>query len=105
MQTTRENLEHVIRSKDPDFEDFVESLLKCGRLDGQAVIGIAKLIVSGGKLSDKQINTFIEHGLLPYNYVEECKCPIPIPWSEMLYALDDGCCDHCRNTMEGIEED
>ncbi|MDA1652666.1 hypothetical protein [Bacillus cereus group sp. TH160LC] len=108
MQTTRENLEHVIRSKDPEFEDFVESLLKCERLDGQAVIGIAKVIVAGNgnELSEKQVDTFIQHGLLKGNYVEECSLGLePILWSEMLYALDDGYCDHCRNIMENIEKD
>lgn len=47
------------------------------------------------------IDTFIKYGLLKDNYVEECEmCLIPIPWSEMLYALDDNLCDHCRNMIE-----
>ncbi|WP_142310318.1 hypothetical protein [Bacillus pseudomycoides] len=103
MKSTIEKLEFVIRSKDPEFEDFVESLLKCERLDGQAVIGIAKVIVAGNgnELSEKQVDTFIKHGLLKGNYVEECEmCLIPIQWTEMLYALDDNLCDHCRNMIE-----
>lgn len=101
MKSTTEKLEFVIRSKDPEFEDFVESLLKCERLEGKAVIGIAKAIVAGNNLSKDQIDTFIKYGLLKDNYVEECEvCLIPIPWSEMLYALDDNLCDHCRNMIE-----
>ncbi|MFL1662981.1 hypothetical protein ACTFR4_27095 [Bacillus cereus group sp. MYBK181-1] len=103
METTREKLEHVIRSKDSDFEDFVESLIKCERLDGQAVIGIAKTIAAGNgnELSDKQVEVFIEYGLYKGNFVEECEmCLIPIPWSEMLYALDDNLCDRCRYMTE-----
>lgn len=102
MVTVEQKLKYVLRDNEPDFKDFVEGLLKSERLEGQAVIGIAKLIVSDEHLSDKQIETFIEYGLLKDNYLEECPvCLDSVPWSEMLYALDDGHCSHCEHLLEG----
>lgn len=106
MVTVEEKLEEVIKSNDWEFQDFVEELLSSDRLEGQVVIGIAKKIVSSEKLTDKQISTFIEYGLLKGNYVEGCYyCGDSIQWSSMLEALEDRCCDTHREIVEDLEND
>ncbi|MEK4268959.1 MULTISPECIES: hypothetical protein [Bacillus] len=94
---------HEQSEHDSSFVDFVEDLLKTERLDGKAVMGIGKKIVSDGvkSLSANQLETFIKYGLYPYNYIEECEnCGSSIPWAEMLFALDDSYCDECRYKLE-----
>ncbi|ATO29028.1 hypothetical protein RA13_14290 [Bacillus atrophaeus] len=89
--------------RDSSFVDYVEDLLKMGSLEGKAVIGIGKKIVSEGvkSLTPNQLDTFIKYGLYPYNYVEECTCcRSSIPWEEMLFALDDSLCSIGRHSFE-----
>ncbi|MGN4631615.1 hypothetical protein ACTFQO_24800 [Bacillus cereus group sp. MYBK29-1] len=106
MVTVEEKLTEVIKSNDSEFQDFVEELLNSERLVGQVVIGIAKKIVSSEKLSDKQISTFIEYGLLKDNYVDGCYyCGDSIEWSSMIDALEDECCDYHRDKIEELEND
>lgn len=91
------------RTNEPDFQDYVNELLDGNRLDGAAVLGVAKKIVADGVegLTLKQLETFIRHGLYPYNYVEECeRCAENVPWCEMYSALDDSYCSYCRHLIE-----
>ena len=88
---------------DREFEMYVSELLDAGKLEGDAVIGIAKQLVSKGvsSLTPLQRKTFIDYGLCKGNYVEACeRCAQPIPWSEMLFALEDGLCAYCRHMLE-----
>ncbi|MBE7099469.1 hypothetical protein [Bacillus cereus] len=101
----RARLEAAIKYNDEDFVGYIDELLTSGRLDeGTAVHGIAKKISKDGclDLSENQKNTFIDYGLLKYNYLAACeRCGEPIPWSEMLFALEEnsycGYCDHISN--------
>lgn len=88
---------------DTEFEVYVSELLQGNYIEGPAVVGIAKQIVSKGveSLSDPQINTFIDFGLSKGNFVKYCdRCAEDIPWSEMLSALDDHYCAYCRHLIE-----
>jgi hypothetical protein len=88
---------------DSSFKSYVSELIDMKRIEGAAVTGIAKQIVSKGveSLSEPQIKTFIEFGLSKENYVEYCdRCAEDIPWSEMLFALDDEYCSYCRHLIE-----
>ncbi|RBP89385.1 hypothetical protein DFO70_11132 [Cytobacillus firmus] len=88
---------------DTDFEVYVSELLQGDLIEGPAVVGIAKQIVSKGadSLTEAQIKTFIDFGLSKGNYVEYCdRCAEEIPWSEMFLALDDHYCAYCRHLME-----
>lgn len=91
------------RMNEEDFSIYVSDLLDSERLDGEVVIGIAKQIIDRGvsSLTPNQKITFIRYGLLLDNYVDECnRCTLEIPWSEMLFALDDGFCAYCRHMIE-----
>ncbi|MBC9706295.1 MAG: hypothetical protein H9W81_15220 [Enterococcus sp.] len=91
------------RTNDPDFQGYVNELLDGERLDGAAILGIAKKIGADGVegLTSKQLETFIRYGLYPYNYVEECeRCSFDVPWCEMYFALDDSYCSYCRHLIE-----
>ncbi len=88
---------------DSSFEIYVSELIEMKRIEGPAVTGIAKQIVTKGveSLSEPQIKTFIEFGLIRGNYVEFCdRCAEEIPWSEMFFALDDEYCSYCRHLIE-----
>lgn len=89
-----------------DFEDFVEDLVKSGRLDDKEA-GIAKRMLDKGydSLSEKQKYVFDK--MIKNNSVEECKrCACDIPWSEMLEALDNGgYCNYCQHMMEKLEDE
>jgi hypothetical protein len=88
---------------DREFEMYVSDLLDFGKLEGVVVIGIAKQIVARGvsSLTPMQRKTFINYGLRKGNYVDACEgCAESIPWSEMLFALDDGLCSYCRYKLE-----
>ncbi|HDR8197963.1 hypothetical protein COE01_21495 [Bacillus thuringiensis] len=91
-------IENAIKYNDDDFIDFVKDLVGCGRLEGAAE-GIAKKIIHDGTLdlSDKQIYTFINYGLMNENFLDKCgRCYNPIPWSEMLIAvMESGYCNYC----------
>ena len=95
-----------IRFNEEDFDGFVDDLIKSGRLDDKEA-GIAKRMLDKGydSLSDKQKYVFDK--AIETNYVSECEmCGCPIPWSEMLEALDNGgLCSHCQYVKEKIDEE
>ncbi|MEK4236440.1 hypothetical protein [Paenibacillus sp. FSL H7-0714] len=89
--------------RDKDFEEYVQELLDSNRLESDPVIGIAKRIVSHGvpSLSDAQLETFINYGLLADNYLENCEQDyIQIRWSDMVFAVERGLCDRCRHMQD-----
>lgn len=92
-----------------EFTDYLEDLVRVGRIEDETALGIAKYIIANGpeNLSDKQWYTFLEKGLVEYNYVEECeRCAEDIPWSEMfaaVYIEEDEYCGYCRHMMQKIE--
>lgn len=93
------------RSREDDFTYYLSNLLKMDKIDSPTAKGIAKLLLDKGadNLTPSQERTFIKYGLGSHNYIEECEmCLIDIPWSEMLDALDDYLCGHCRNQQEKI---
>ncbi|AUS03463.1 hypothetical protein [Paenibacillus larvae] len=95
-----------IAERDQGFEYYVDELLEEECLEGGAVIGIAKQIVSKGvpSLSELQLRTFINHGIWEHYYLEECgRCGEEIPWSEMRFALEHGNCSYCQHKIDKDE--
>ncbi len=94
------------RYEDPDFESFVEELLRVERLNEKEA-GIAKQMLDQGydSLSDKQKYVFDK--AIENNSVKECKrCSSDIPWCEMIEALDNGgLCGWCQHFKEKIDEE
>lgn len=97
-------MKQIIAGDDADFACYVKELLDGNHIEGKAARGIAKQLVDpkGDQLSDKQLETLAEYGILNGNYQDGCDmCAHPIPWSEMYDAVhDDGLCSHCRNLQE-----
>ncbi len=89
---------------DVSFQLFVQELLEAELLENDAVRGIGKRIAADGieSLTEKQLNTFVDYGLIkPSNVVGSCnRCAFEIPWSEMYSALEDGYCGYCRHIMD-----
>lgn len=94
------------RYEEEDFEGFVQDLIKSGRLDDKE-IGISKLMLDKGydSLSEKQKYVFDK--AIEKNSIEYCeRCSCPIPWCEMMEALDNGgYCNYCQHMMEKIEQE
>lgn len=94
---------------DSEFVNYVDDLLRLDYLDDPIVEGIARQIIGRGvdSLTNKQINTFIEVGLIKKdNYLNECaQCSNEIPWCEMLIALEDGCCSYCSHGLAKLEKE
>lgn len=93
-----------------DFEiiDFVDDLVRSGRLEDPA-LGIAKKVVADRgtqNLSEKQMYVYENYVLKP-NIIKECTlCCESIPYSEMAEALDNGgYCSHCAYMREKIEKE
>lgn len=93
--------------RDEDFENYTKELLETESLTGEAVVGIAKKIVTEGvpSLTERQLQTFIDFGLWGNNYQEECnRCSQEIPWSEMRFALTEyGNCAYCQHKIDKDE--
>ncbi|SYX84627.1 hypothetical protein [Paenibacillus alvei] len=93
----------ILSSDYGDFEYYVKELLKYSKLDGDAVVGIAKQITTQGvqSLTESQLDTFINYGLWQHCYVEECgTCSNEIPWSEMFDAVTEyGNCSYCQHIL------
>lgn len=89
------------RFSEDDFKEYVEDLIESDRIEGKEA-GIAKLAIDQGynSLSDKQ--RFVFDKTIKENSVELCeRCGAPIPWSEMIEALDNGgYCNYCQHMME-----
>lgn len=101
-------------SYDEDLRSFIIQMRDCGRLDDE-------LNAKGKNLLRDSFSFIINYGTdkLP----EECKaeldkflsgicleyckqCGEPIPWSEMLEAIDNGgYCSYCENVRNKIEEE
>ncbi|MCR4811922.1 MAG: hypothetical protein K5867_04925 [Bacteroidales bacterium] len=94
------------RYEEEDFEGFVQDLIKSGRLDDKE-IGISKLMLDKGydSLSEKQQYVFDK--AIEKNSIEYCeRCSCPIPWCEMMEALDNGgYCNYCQHMMEKAEQE
>jgi len=88
---------------DQDYLDFLQELVNSDRIDGGAALGVTKMVIDGrcDELSQPQWNTFLKH-VAELNYVDGCtRCATPIPWCEMLEALDNGgYCNYCVHKME-----
>lgn len=86
-----------------EYLDFLEQLLGLEMIDGEAAIGITKMIIDGrvNELSGDQWKTFEKYVAEP-NYIDECqRCAGEIPWCEMIDALDNGgYCNYCVHMME-----
>lgn len=89
------------RYREEDFNDFLEDLIKSGRIEGKEA-GIAKLVLDKGydALSDKQKYVFDK--MIDCNTVSRCKLDgNEIPWNEMFDALDNGgYCSHCQYILD-----
>lgn len=85
------------KDEDDDCIGYVEQLIELNYIEEKTALGVAKQFVNDGfqSLSDKQ-KYVLETYVLGENKVEDCKrCASPIPWSEMLEALDHGHCSYC----------
>lgn len=93
---------------DQKFIDYIEDLLKLGRIDNEISIGITKMVVEkrGDELSEKQWNAFKKYVVEP-NFVESCTaCAESVPWCEMLEAVDNGgYCSWCSHMIEKRERE
>jgi hypothetical protein len=91
---------------DDEFDGFLANLISLNRLDSKE-LGIAKFYLDKGydALSAKQRYVFDK--LVKNNTVSECKrCYSPIPWSEMLEALNNGgLCNYCQHMMEKFDKE
>ena len=89
-----------------DFIGFLEELISSGRLETKEK-GIMKFYLDKGyeALSEKQRYVFDK--MVENNSVDECtRCGCPIPWCEMLAALDNGgLCNYCEHTQEKIDKE
>lgn len=93
-----------------DFEiiDFVDDLVRSGRLEDPA-LGIAKKVVADRgteNLSEKQMYVYENYVLKP-NIIKTCTaCASTIPYSEMAEALDNGgYCNYCAHMREKYDRD
>lgn len=90
-----------IRYGEDDFNGFLEELISSKRLEPKEE-GITKLYLDKGydAMSIKQRYVFDK--MIEDNSVSECtRCGSPIPWSEMLAALDNGgLCNYCEHVQE-----
>lgn len=106
----KEKLKMRILTEPEDFSYYLKELMNANRIDDDIALGIAKFTVANEpeKLSEKQMYTLIEKGILPENYVGECeRCAINIPWSEMLnatYFYEDGLCSYCHHMQEKLDK-
>ena len=81
-----DNLKSRILNESSEFIKYLGRLIDDYRFDDGEVLEIALLIKKSGpsSLPDEQWYVFLESGLLPNNYVEECdRCTEHIPWSNM----------------------
>lgn len=86
---------------DKDFIFFVEHLLKNDMIASETAKGIARQVIDKGVggLTKSQKDAFLKYGIYD-NFIEECeRCANPIPWPEMIDALDDSYCSYCRHIM------
>lgn len=95
-----------LRYDEEDFNGFLEDLIASGRLEAKEE-GITKLFLDKGydALSGKQKYVFDK--IVQQNSKTECeRCANPIPWCEMLEALDNGgYCNYCQHMMEKLERE
>ena len=97
-----DNLKSRILNESPEFIKYLELLIDDYRFDDGEALEIALLIKKNGpsSLSDEQWSVFLENGLLPNSYVEECdRCTEHIPWSNMYSAIfinRDHLCANCH---------
>ena len=94
------------RYEDPDFESFVEELLRVERLNEKEA-GIAKQMLDQGYDSSSDKQKYVFDKAIENNSVKECKrCSSDIPWCEMIEALDNGgLCGWCQHFKEKIDEE
>ena len=101
-----EKIKNQIQPKDEldfSFQSYLNKLINLEMISDDTAAGIAKQVIDKGvdSLSDKQEYRLITKGLLPGNYIPYCdRCGEEIPWSEMLYALDDSLCSYCRHISQ-----
>lgn len=99
----RDRLKQRILGEPEEFVSYLEDLVDASRIEDDVALGISKFIIASGpeQLTDKQWYTFLEKGLVDYNYVEHCeRCAEEIPWSEMLgtvYLNEDNLCGYCHH--------
>ena len=80
---------------------FIEDLINLGRIDDKEA-GIAKQVLAKGYDSLSKKQKFVFDKMIEENSVKSCNyCCMPIPWSEMLAALDNGgFCSHCKHIQD-----
>ncbi|MGL1934480.1 MAG: hypothetical protein OCD01_05650 [Fibrobacterales bacterium] len=91
--------------EDREYEDFFQSLLDSGMIDGGKAIAITKKVIDDGgehNLSEKQKFVFKKE-VTDHFVLKECKCHDEIPWCEMLAALDNG--GYCSWHQKMMEND
>ncbi len=92
-------------TEEADKEKFLEDLVRSGFLP-EVAEGITKLVIAKGTaaLSAKQQHVFQKEVIDQY-YERECKrCQAGIPWSELIYSLDNGgLCSWCQQ-MESKDD-
>lgn len=90
--------------EEQDKQAFVQHLLDCDMISGDAANGVAKRYVDKGsdELTESQ-QYVLETHVIEAHRVSECeRCSNDIPWSEQIEALDDGYCSYCRHMHEKV---
>ncbi|MBC7388249.1 MAG: AbrB/MazE/SpoVT family DNA-binding domain-containing protein [Opitutaceae bacterium] len=95
------------RFQEEDFKDYLKEIIRMGGLEG-AALGIAKLLMDKdySSLTPPQKFTF-QKDVIDYYYKDSCEsCASPIPWVEMLHAVENGGnCSWCANQIEKAQKD
>lgn len=85
-----------------DFHDLISDLLKKDLLESSTEIGIAKYILANGtkSLSGKQ-SYIIQKVTNRYNSLTCNRCALAIPFSEVIFSMDNGgLCDYCNHQVQ-----
>lgn len=94
------------RFYESDFNDYLNDLLKSGRLN-ETEAGITRQVIDEGydSLSDKQKSVFDK--MIDKNSVEVCNFDgSDIPWNEMLEALENGgYSSHGKYLLDDLDKD
>lgn len=94
------------RYNEPDFNDYLNDLLKSGRLN-KTEAGITKQVIDEGYDSLSYKQKYVFDKMIEKNSVEVCNFDgSNIPWNEMLEALENGgYSSHGKHLLDGIDKD
>ena len=98
-----------LRYDEYDFIEFLQDLIDANQLEGKE-LGITKRVIAMGYDSLTPRQKWVFDDCIEQHSIERCKsCGKLVSWSDMMYALDNGCrceeCDHREREWFGEDED